>query len=380
MTDENEKTEPTETEKPAKPKKSRAKRKVASDQPAQAEIAASRSYEQNRDALRCKIRMFYDLQRMRLQAEGRILPKADAAPIQLHEVDLNVLSLRVNDLAKAEKMALSDVEEHLHTMPIWTQLLSDRTRFRGLGVTMAAVIVAENDIRRQDTVSKMWSFAGLAPVPAFRCGNCHAVMKVLGEGRFEHPKSKCAYVPVLERKGTKGRGRELITVSTEIEDSIEAPSNRIFDEAKVYAGGRAAHAVRGEKLKFNKFLRTKLLGVLGPCMLKAGSPYRHHYDSYKSRKLAQGWGTGDAHRHVAAIRYMVKQLLIDIHKAWRELEGLSCRAPYHEAVLGHVHQGSTIEGLGDFAPDPNFDPDRDGHVFEKSWDETAIEDAIAAVE
>lgn len=358
MTDENDTNEPQPE---TKPKRSRAKRKVAADQPTQAEIASIRSYEQNRDAMRCKVRMFYDLQRMRLQAEGRILPKADDMPIQLHEVDLNVLTLRVQDLAKAEKAALKDVEEHLGTLPIWTQILSDRDRFRGLGVTMAAVIIAENDIRRQDTVSKMWSFAGLAPVAGFRCTNCHAVMKVLGPDRFEHPKSKCAYVPVLSRKGTA-------TAVEAFADSA-VPSNRIFDESKVYAGGRAAHAVRGEKLKFNKFLRTKLLGVLGPCMLKAGSPYRHFYDSYKSRKLAAGWGTGDAHRHVAAIRYMVKQLLIDVHREWRQLEGLPVREPYHQAILGHAHQGSNAQApaqVVDLTFDPNFDPDRDGHAFERN--------------
>jgi hypothetical protein len=365
MTDENETdTKPEAEAAPKKPRRKKTPPPNANAIPSQEEIASGRSYQESRDALRCKVRNFYDLQRMRLQAEGRITPKADKMPIQLHPADLNVIRLRVLDLVRAEKAALKDVEEHLNTMPIWRDVLSDRARFRGLGITMAAVIIAENDIHRQDTVSKMWSFAGLAPVAGFRCSNCNAVMKVLSPGRYEHPKSKCAYVPVLARKGAA-------SAVEAIEGSIEAPveSNRIFDESKVYAGGRAAHAVRGEKLAFNKFLKTKLLGVLGPCLLKAGSPFRKHYDDYKTRKIAANWGTGDAHRHVAAIRYMVKQLMIVIHREWRQIEGLSVREPYHIAVLGHVHQGTDAAGAFDFAPDPAFDPDADGHKFEGKWGE-----------
>jgi len=133
---------------------------------------------------------------------------------------------------------------------------------------------------------------------------------------------------------------------------------------------------KGEKLRWNRWLRSKLLKVLGDCLLKANNPvYRPIYDDYKSRlqnrlgpcsccggtgkakdaetkkekpcwncdggKLADRapWGKSDAHRHQAAIRYAVKMFVLDLWKAWREAEGLPVVPPYHEAKLGLKHAG-----------------------------------------
>jgi hypothetical protein len=103
------------------------------------------------------------------------------------------------------------------------------------------------------------------------------------------------------------------------------------------ATGKARRRKKGEKANWNSFLKTKLLGVLGPCMIKANSPWRKLYDNYKHRKQAQGWGVSDGHRHNAAVRYMCKMLLLELWKTWRELDGLPVTAPYSEAKLGLYH-------------------------------------------
>lgn len=266
---------------------------------------------QSRLALKKKVRMFYDLQRLRIQSAGRGQPKAENATVQLHEIDIAVLDARSNNLLKAEKDALADIEDHLRSMPFYQQVLSDKTRWKGMGPTMAAVILAENDIVRQTTASKLWSFAGLEPVPTKRCGRCHIPVKDDGTHAYE----------------------------TQRRDDEEKEAKRIKCAAVVnpYDSGKAMRPVKGEQLPYNAFLKMKLVGVLGPCLLKANSPWRKFYDDYKHRKASAGWGVSDGHRHNAAIRYMVKMLLLEIWKEWRAFEGLEVRPPYAEQYLGHVH-------------------------------------------
>jgi hypothetical protein len=164
-------------------------------------------------------------------------------------------------------------------------------------------------------------------------------------------------------------------------------------------GGMVMEADRrrkGEKTRFNPWLKSKVLTVLGGSFLKANSPWRKHYDDYKNRKKNQKvdkcmlcWGTGkyvskprpgarpgpdgqleveavdvkphlppgtcpncegrgrdcpwgrsDAHRHNAALRYMCKMFLTELYVKWRTIEGLSVRAPYAEEYLGRVHHTS----------------------------------------
>jgi len=102
-----------------------------------------------------------------------------------------------------------------------------------------------------------------------------------------------------------------------------------------YAGldvedGHAPKPVKGQKLHYNKYFRSKLLGVLGPSFLKCNSPYRKFYDNYKNRLESKKWGKSKGHRHNASIRYMIKMFLIDLYNVWRELKGLSIRKPYND--------------------------------------------------
>lgn len=108
--------------------------------------------------------------------------------------------------------------------------------------------------------------------------------------------------------------------------------------------------VKGEKCRYNQFLRSRLCGVLGPGFLRADAPYREHYDNMKHRLESQDWGERSknptdktrpkaGHQHKAAIRYMVKMFLKDLYVAWRTLEGLEVREPYQEQYLKHKHAG-----------------------------------------
>lgn len=120
--------------------------------------------------------------------------------------------------------------------------------------------------------------------------------------------------------------------------------------------GRAARRTKGERANWNNFLKTKLLGVLAPCFLKANSPYREHYDNMKHRLeslpcsmtpeqhrkgataetlLPNGCTKG--HMHNKAVRYMAKMFLLDLYVTWNGLRGNAIRNSYQQDYLGHDH-------------------------------------------
>lgn len=268
-----------------------------------------RTPDQHRIALKKKVRYFYDMQRLRLQMSGRLYKRPEGSTIDLHEWDIKVLEGAAKELHAAEKKALKVIIEHLKTIPFFTEILNDKVKYKGIGPTMAGVILSEFNIHRQETASQMWSFAGLAPIPSLRCKKCHGTNSN-GTG---HHDSKIA---------EKECGILLLT------DDL------------CYASGKSMRPTKGEKLPYNAFLKTKLVGVLGSVLLQVNSPWRSFYDSYKLRKQNQagGWGRSDGHRHQASIRYMVKMLLLQIHKDWRTFENLPLRPSYQEEYLGHTHK------------------------------------------
>jgi len=280
-----------------------------------------RTPEQARDAMRRKVRMFYDMQRLRMQSGGRGAKKIDGddkAPatenIELTEVDRMQLERRSKEMMLVEHEALLDIETHLKTMPVYTQILS---QISGVGPTLAGVIVAEVDIHRCDTASALWRYAGLAPIPCRRCKTCKDELVQAGVAQLKR------YKHAFNRKTDKCRF-----------------ASDIIEVDKTYASARSERPEKGEKLHFNKFFKTKMVGVMAGCLLKANSPYRKFYDDYKHRLASTNKGRNDGHRHQMALRYMVKMVLLDIWKGWRELEGLSVREPYQEEYLGHQHHAS----------------------------------------
>jgi hypothetical protein len=288
-----------------------------------------RTREERREGLKQKVRMFYDLQMMRMQADGRTKPRASGQILHLHEADKKILEIRAFELERAESNALKDVEDELELHSFYNKVLSDKEKFRGIGPTMAGVILSEFDIFREDTVGKMWAFAGLAPKANWRCKSCHSPARVTEDGGgFIH----------LARKVRVPKPGE--NEKPEVMRKCEYAKGTLRPD-QVFPSGESAKPVKGEKLPYNDFLRAKMCGVLGSVLLRLESPWRKHYDDYKLRKQQQNWGQSDKHRHNAATRYMIKQLLLEIWRQWRAHEGLSVRSTWQEERLGHKHVGGS---------------------------------------
>jgi len=107
-----------------------------------------------------------------------------------------------------------------------------------------------------------------------------------------------------------------------------------------YAGysvidGKAERPVKGEKLHYNKRLKTTLY-LIGDSFIKHRSPFRRIYDNAKRYYKANrpDWTAG--HIHNAARRKMIKTFLACLWIVWREEVGLSTRPLYVEEKLGHT--------------------------------------------
>ena len=267
------------------------------------------------------VNFLYDLQKLRIATfqRGDECPRGEEqAEIVLDADDMKFQESTSKGMLALEKSALKEVDRIASGFSIYEWLRA----VKGIGPASAGILISKFDIVKAERPSQFWSFAGLAVVD-----------------------------------------------------------------------GHSPRPVKGEKLAFNRWLRAKCLFVIGGGLLKAGNEtYRPIYDNYKHRKvtmmgrcqLCDGtglasqpkkdndgrvstekgkkkacwncvgakdddgnligytpdrapWGRGDAHRHQAALRVMVKQFLLDFHIAWRTVEGLPVSKSYHEEKQGHVH-------------------------------------------
>jgi hypothetical protein len=241
--------------------------------------------------------------------DNRMGRKADgeAQNVEERQIAADDVSLFVG-ISDAARQQEKDIEKSLKKVlkrfPIYTEWLLN---VKGVGTIAAAQIIANIDIQKATTTSKIWQYCGLNP------------SLVEGKKRVERADG----------------GFDLV---------------------------QTGKMIRGDKLTagfvapFNKNIRTALCGVLADGFIKAQAPYAlEHYYPYKER-LANSEKTTEeirsagakpvtlawkdakpAHRDRAAKRKMIKAFLSDLYVAWRTLEGLEVRPPYQEQYLGHKH-------------------------------------------
>lgn len=202
-------------------------------------------------------------------------------------------------LERSEAQHFRRLGSILEEFAVYREFLKD---VKGVGPAMAGVMLSEFDIHKARYPSSLWQYAGLG---------------VESDGR-----------------GTSRRKEHLKEV--EYEDKKGETQTRMG-------------------VRFNPWLKTKLVGVLASSFLRVGdSPYRTIYDDYKHR-LESHPKHGTAHdeekdddghkvtskgrRHNMAMRYMIKMFLLDLYKVWRALEGLPVSPPYSESKLGLRHVG-----------------------------------------
>jgi len=228
-----------------------------------------------RNSIKTLTRIFYDYQRERLSLDGRLgLTKSGDIKKKAPERDMAIL-IDIKDhrdyVLGFEEDTAKTLAKEIHKHPLWIHFLAD---VKGVGESIAAVIISEFDINKAPTVSNLWSFAGLAP----------------GKDRKEKGK-KCPYNQFLRSKLCGVLGSSFL--------KCNSPYREYYDNMK------------------NR-LESKDWGMLS----------KNPTD--KKRPKA-------GHQHKAATRYMIKMFLKDLYVAWRTLEGLPVREPYQVEYLNKRH-------------------------------------------
>jgi len=286
-----------------------------------------------RETLRHAVRYFYDLQALRIQMGNRAGPQGEGSEAELddekHKEFLGSISTDMNAL---EKKALKEVKRLLKGVPIWEKWLKDEVK--GVGPTLGGFIVANFDIERSDTPSKMWAYAGLAVDNT----TGRAVRRKRGERANFNPVVKSKLIEVLGKCLIKAKNETYYKIyvdrkhrrKCQLVKCMACDGSGVAKFVAIEEEQGVPSAVDAPKKK--RRAKKAPEGVVKPCMNCEGSG-------------TGPWGTSDAHRELDARRYMVKMFLVDLYKQWRSLEGLPVRPSYHEERLGHVHSGGGQEAV-----------------------------------
>ena len=282
------------------------------------------------------------------------------------------------DLLKIETSHFKNLEKALKEFRIFTEFLST---VPGVGVQMAGVIISEIDITKSRYPSSIHKYAGLDTVVVGYYTNAKGEEKqISGEDVEKFYESNDLETQMLaEGKYPvyfKQHGRSRKTTSLVTREYTTKAGDVGFKQSITY----------------NPWLKTKLIGVLGPSFLKQtkvaldgkntssanrleiarsegfkqntkipdsitkqvdefligrghtvemkASKYGQIYYDYRHRIEQSPHHTEKTalHKHNMSVRYMVKMFLNDLYKEWRTIEELEVFVSYEEEKLGIVHK------------------------------------------
>ncbi len=199
-----------------------------------------------------------------------------------------------SQLVEIEKRTVKYLESECAASSVWPWL----SQIKGIGPRLGGMLIGLIDIRRANTVSALWRYAGQAVV--FPCQHCEFVTSRVDTLREHH-----------EIKHKK--------------ESFEVSS------------GKAERPVKGEKLHYNALLKKTMYLIARQFIMAGTEPYNGFYREAKERytREREGWRPGRI--ELAARRKMVKMFLSHLWLKWREAEGLPVGMPYVHAIKGHTN-------------------------------------------
>jgi hypothetical protein len=292
--------------------------------------------------LRNSAQFFYDLQKFRIATDGRAcggdVEGSAQPPAALDDSDMAFLAAMGASLGELEKQALTHVTKRLKGIAIYEEWLKHQ---RGVGPTMAAVLLSSFRIEIQDCVSQMWSYSGLAVA-----ADGHAQRRVKGAKAGYNPWLKAKLVKVLADSMIKSysvdeAGEYVVTGGYNVllratDEGAPFPWRSIYDNRKNYRRSQSVKCMLCDGHGHLGKVGEKVVGM------PANGKTEPCFNCYGAG--TGPWGRSDAHRDLDARRYMIKMFLIELHKRWRTSLDLLVRPPYHEAKLGHVHGGTKRYG------------------------------------
>ena len=281
-------------------------------------------------------------------------------------------------ILKNEETHFNRLEKILRDVPIYNEFLS---KVDGVGPAMAGVIVSEIDIQKAQYPSSLWKLSGLDAV----------TIGVYTDGNGKEQRLPMWRIEELFADRDIG---ETVYIDGKYPVSFTTAGRSRRDyclENKEYIDREGNSAVR-RSLTYNPFLKTKLMGVLATSFLRSGSSvivngkkmgaakrlelakaegfkasdddedvgelvisylkgrgftiiverskYATAYYDYKQRlqNHPNHKDKTDIHKHYMSLRFAVKRFLVDLHMAWRTIEGLPVSTEYSEGKLGMIHK------------------------------------------
>ena len=273
-------------------------------------------------------------------------------------------------LLKSEEESIKVLDRYVKDHPLWDAFFAN---IKGCGTLMSAVCIAYLDPYKARHVSCFFRYCGLDTVQdEDKDGNKLFLTK---DGSFRKVRRKLVYTyhcdgepyfgKIIRTGEFDSEGNEVITTDTgELLDCDFAMQNgeavyEDIDTFEEYVGevvvsehGRRKGDTEmfeyvdkdGNKsmkrgITYNPVVKTKLMGVLTGCLLKAKDPtYSSIYYDYRKRLDESSYhkNYSDGRKNMMAQRYMIKQFLRNLWTTWRKLEGLPVDLPYEVAKLGNA--------------------------------------------
>jgi len=226
----------------------------------------------------------YDFQKTKNQFFNRVRETIEAGS----DKDFEVIGKK---LENNESVMAAIVKRELDNVPIYNEFFIP---IKGLSTYMSASIISSiKDIKRFQTVSKLWAYSGLHVIDG------KAVKRKAGE--------KCNWNGFLKSK------------------------LRVAADCLMKLNFDADH----QPLRYRKFYddyKNRRENVVACHLTK-----EEHAKSKDSKATWLPNGCTKGHIHNMSLRYIEKMLLQDLWLKWWELEGGAPTRPYAEAILGRVH-------------------------------------------
>lgn len=279
------------------------------------EKSAQEQHDYDREFLNKIVTVYYDIQELRIKNSQRSKAAEKLEIIELNREDQESVDIISGSFENLEKLIEKQIKKILKRFGIWNGFLKEVT---GIGPMMGGVIISRfnpfDDVA-PESYSKDHDGAYVIKLP----DGAEKVMRIRTVSQF------WAYAGLHPIKIKDKEGNIKFV---------------------------AARPVAGEKINYDPWLRSKLLGVLASSFIKSRSPYRLYYDERKKYKVEKGWGENNMHRHRDAMRHMIKCFLLDLYYAFRKEFGLPIRKPYAIDKLGlspsaafHVEQHPGIKRI-----------------------------------
>lgn len=273
-------------------------------------------------------------------------------------------------LLKSEEEAIKVLDKYVKSHPLYDAFFEP---IKGCGTLMSAVCIAYLDPRKADHVSSFFKYCGLDTVQDVdKDGNKLFLAKENGNRKVRQKfcyNYECDGSPyygnIIVTDDCDSSGTPIITSDTGeiliqtlamkngeyIYEDIETEEEYIGEVVSSLHGRRKGDTEMypytdkdtGETkwkrgITYNPIVKTKLMGVLTGCLLKAKDPtYSTIYYDYRSRldNSSNHKDYTDGRKNMMAQRYMIKQFLRNLWTTWRQLEGLTVDEPYEVAKLGN---------------------------------------------